>query len=475
MMTRFAGTAVTLALVGSTLAAGQPVADYKRITLEDLAAVASPSGYVLSPDGSRFAIIQGGQIALQPVAGGPSNLLTTTAGAKSELAWSPDGSILSFVSMGAIWVVEASAGEPRKLTAGGAGPGDPRTATDRNPKWNPKGRWILYESGRHGRTELNVVSEDGKASNYLVTTELYREIRNPAGKAADGVAAALFDPSPVWSPDGLRMAYAERSREHFAGKLKVLGFDLRSGRATGAPVDLYTAKTDGGGAWAIDKVAWSPDGKTLALVLQESGWDKVYLLPSTGGPPRQLTQGEYEDYTPVYSPDGTRLAVVSNRNGAEERHIWIVPVDGTSPRQLADLPLGVEANPQWSPDGSRIYFDRSGPLESQNVWVASVAAGFSPQRLTQTLPLNFSAAQFDLPERVHFTSKDGVAIAGILYRPKGYQAGARYPAVLLIHGGPEGQDTLAFSPWALFLSQEGYVVLRPNYRGSVGYGERSVI
>jgi dipeptidyl aminopeptidase/acylaminoacyl peptidase len=58
-----------------------------------------------------------------------------------------------------------------------------------------------------------------------------------------------------------------------------------------------------------------------------------------------------------------------------------------------------------------------------------------------------------------------------LYRPAGFKKGVRYPAVLWIHGGPEGQDMFTFSPWCLFLAQEGYLVLQPNYRGSDGYGE----
>jgi dipeptidyl aminopeptidase/acylaminoacyl peptidase len=92
--------------------------------------------------------------------------------------------------------------------------------------------------------------------------------------------------------------------------------------------------------------------------------------------------------------------------------------------------------------------------------------------LTRTLPLNFQRAGFQMPEKVHFKAKDGVGIAGILYRPQGFQSGMRYPTVLWVHGGPEGQDTFSFSPWPLFLAQEGYIVLLPNFRGSAGYGEK---
>jgi dipeptidyl aminopeptidase/acylaminoacyl peptidase len=52
------------------------------------------------------------------------------------------------------------------------------------------------------------------------------------------------------------------------------------------------------------------------------------------------------------------------------------------------------------------------------------------------------------------------------------KADAKYPAVLWIHGGPEGQDTFRFDPWAQYLAQLGYIMLEPNYRGSTGYGEK---
>ena len=468
--------AVLAALLLTPYLAGQSRPVAARITLEDLLSVPSIGTPVLSPDGKRFAALREGQITLVPVEGGYPVLLTTTPGAKSEVSWSPDGKKLAFVSEGAVWVVDAAGGQPRRLTDGANGAGDPRAATDHLPRWNPRGRWILYESGRHGHIELYVVSDDGGSVNYLVTTEFYDERRYSSGKGLTGdtdeIAADRFDPTPAWSPEGTRITYTERSREFFAGKLKVISFDPERGRASGEPQELYVAKPDRGGAWAINKVAWSPDGRTLAMVLQDSGWDKVYLLPSAGGQPRQLTQGEGEDSTPVWSPDGKSLAVISNRNHPEERRIWIIPVDGSAPRQLADLSLGVEGNPQWSPDGTKIYFTRSAPLESTDLWVDLTGGSATPHALTNTLPLDFQRVGFQAPERVHFKSKDGLEVAGILYRPVGYKAGTRYPAVLWIHGGPESQDTFTFSPWALFLVQEGYVVLLPNFRGSTGYGEK---
>jgi hypothetical protein len=65
---------------------------------------------------------------------------------------------------------------------------------------------------------------------------------------------------------------------------KVLAFDHATGGVKGEAELLYTARNHRGGAWAVNTVAWSPDGTTLAVVLQEGGRDKIFLLPSHGGP-----------------------------------------------------------------------------------------------------------------------------------------------------------------------------------------------
>jgi dipeptidyl aminopeptidase/acylaminoacyl peptidase len=467
---------ILLALLISLLSATTEVcAQGGRITLEDVVSVPGIGTPVLSPDGKQFALIRDGQVYLLSSEGGWPVLLTTTPGGKSEVSWSPDSQSLTFVSQGSIWIVAATGGQPKRLTDGVIGPGDPRGATDRTPHWSPAGKWILFQSGRHGKDELFVVSEDGKSKKFLASAELYQgrdQIGDSAVKESDGLAADRFDPDPAWSPDGASIVYTERSREHFAGKLKLIHFDSATGQSIGAPVELYEPRPDRGGAWAINKVAWSPDGKTLAFTLQDTGWDKVYLLPVNGGQPKQLTQGEGEDYAPTYSPDGKSLAIISNRNHPEEERVWIVPLSGSEPRQLTQLGPGVEARPQWSPDSKRIYFARSSPLEPPDLYVASSEGNVTPRALTKFFPLNFHAVRIAPPEVAHFKGKDGLDLTGILYRPIDFKPGIRYPAVLWIHGGPEGQDTLSFSAWSLFLAQEGYVVFHPNYRGSSGYGEK---
>ncbi|MFT4113354.1 prolyl oligopeptidase family serine peptidase [Silvibacterium sp.] len=424
-------------------------------------------------DGKYIVTVEKGQIALRPKDGGESKILTSTPEPKSELELSPDGQRVAYISGGQVWVVALDGASPLQLTHDPAGPGDPRGATDHHPQWNPNGKWILYESGQKGFNELYVVSQDGKTLNLLAATEIYHgadAIKSSAPDHGDAVSSDRFDPHPLWSPDGTRVSFTERSREFFSGKLEVLSFDQGAGTAVGHAKEIYVAKNDPGGAWAVNTVSWSPDNRTLAVVLQETHWDKIWTIPSSGGRPKELTFGGGEDEAPVYSPDGKWIAFESNRDLPEERHIWVVSAGGGEPHRITRL-QGIESGPRWNADSNSIRFTWRSTLGASANYVADISGKDDPKLQGAVRPSPYEGLGIT-PEIVHYKSKDGLALAGILYKPAGYEAGKRYPAVILPHGGPEGQVILSATPWSVFLADHGYVVLEPNFRGSTGYGER---
>jgi len=455
-------------------------AQAQKLTIDDLLGAgvggggfARGGGETTTPDGKYTVTLDKGQIALRPADGGTEKLLTSSPEPKSELALAPDGLHVAYISKGQVWSVALNGGDPVQLTHDPAGPGDPRGATDHHPQWNPKGKWILYESGQKGFNELYVVSEDGKTLNLLAVTEIYHGadvIANSAPDHGDAVSSDRFDPRPQWAPDGTRVSYTERSREFFSGKLKVLPFNQKTGSAAGTAIDVYVAKNDPGGAWAINTAAWSPDSRTLAVVLQETHWDKIWTIPAAGGKPTELTFGTGEDEEPVYSPDGKWIAFESNRGIAEERHIWVVSSSGGDAHRITNL-KGFESGLRWSADSNSIRFQWRSTLGASATYIAAVSGKDEPQLQGSVHPSRFEELGI-VPEVVHYNSKDGLPLAGILYKPVGYQAGKRYPAVILAHGGPEGQVTLSIAPWSIFLADQGYVVLEPNFRGSTGYSER---
>ena len=250
----------------------------------------------------------------------------------------------------------------------------------------------------------------------------------------------------------------------------MIPFNQETGRAAGAPLTIFVAKNDPGGEWAVNTAAWSPDSKTLAVVLQLTDWDKIWLIPSKGGTPRELTFGSGEDESPLYSPDGKWIAFESNRDLPEERHFWVVPVAGGTPHRLTHL-AGIESEARWSSDSRSVRFQWRGTLGETATYEAAVSGEGHSHLLGAVHPSIFENLGV-VPEVVHFHGLDGLPLAGILYKPAGYKPGTRYPTVLLAHGGPANQLPLTSDPWAMFLAQEGYVVLEPNYRGSTGYGER---
>jgi dipeptidyl aminopeptidase/acylaminoacyl peptidase len=422
-----------------------------HLTLQDLLSTNPITETALSPDGKTVAFTREGQIVLMPAEGGWPVLLTTTNGGKSGVSWSPDGKRLAFASQGSIWVVAAAGGVPHRLTNAPAGGGDPRQATDRAPVWSPKGRWILFQTGRRGTNSLMVVSDDGNVTSFLTS---------PAVEASNG----------QWSPDGEQIVYVERTNEYISGKLRLLHFDAHAGQLSGEPIDIYTAPVDRGGGWSIRGAAWSPDGRELATVLQNSGWDHIYLIPAKGGEPKQISDGAFEDDNPVFSPDGKSIAFVSNRGLLESTNIWVMSAHGGEAQILTKFEVpGMSTEPEWSPDGRAIYFHHQSPVETTDLLEVQVGGQPAPRFLTHTTPANFANSQ--VPERVNWKSKDGKEIAGLLYTPRGTKPGTNLPAILWIHGGPEAQDVFRADGWAQYLAQAGYVVLEPNYRGSNGYGE----
>ncbi len=116
--------------------------------------------------------------------------------------------------------------------------------------------------------------------------------------------------------------------------------------------------------WSVQRVGapvLSPDGKSVAYTLATYDMDEnrsnadVWLVPVAGGPARRLTTGKTSETSPVWSPDGRRLAFVSKREGDAATQIYLLPLDGGEAERLTEMPLGV-SNPKWLPDGSRIAF-----------------------------------------------------------------------------------------------------------------------
>jgi dipeptidyl aminopeptidase/acylaminoacyl peptidase len=300
---------------------------------------------------------------------------------------SPDGSRIAFVVRTAdeeendyrsrIWVIATDGdSEPTPLTAG--------TKKDASPRWSPDGTQLLFVSNRaEEKTHLWLLDLRGGEARQLTHG------KEPAS-------------APVWSPDGTRIAYVA----HVGGEQPPeKDADEKTKRAWENRVRTITRrkyKHDGDGFW-------------------DGGYDHLFVIPAGGGERTQLTDGEWDDGRPAWSPDGSRIAFISYREEDRDRvsrsDLWTVPAGGGAARKLTGS-NGEASSPAFSPDGRTIAF--YGHNEGNN-WSATTrlwtvpADGGTPRCLTATLdrPVgNGTIHDQTIPETPHrpLWSADGATI-----------------------------------------------------------------
>src|SRR4029450_13020621 len=105
----------------------------------------------------------------------------------------------------------------------------------------------------------------------------------------------------------------------------------------------------------------SPDGRRVAFVVtllsedQDEYLSNIWLVDTAGGEPRRFTTGLKRDTAPRWAPDGSRVALVSERVPQQKAQLYVMPADGGEPTRLTDLRHGV-AHPVWAPDSTRLAF-----------------------------------------------------------------------------------------------------------------------
>jgi TolB protein len=177
--------------------------------------------------------------------------------------------------------------------------------------------------------------------------------------------------SPVWSPDGQRIAYTRLENGRGAVVLQSLGGGASQNAGSGGNSLNITP-------------AFSPDGRTLAYAKSdESGTDIYSMNAAENCCAQRLTVGRYADnLSPTFSPDGRRIAFVSTRAGPPQ--IYVMAADGTDQELLAPFDYGATGSsnaPEWSPDGANVVFHRE-VSRSPQLFLMDAAGRGSPRQLT---------------------------------------------------------------------------------------------
>jgi dipeptidyl aminopeptidase/acylaminoacyl peptidase len=272
-----------------------------------------------------------------------------------------------------------------------------------------------------------------------------------------------------WSPDGQRIAYEHHPTASFddAHLADIAEVEV----AGGAVTDLVNTKA------SETHPIYSPDGRYLAFVRGAPQRDavegqRIVLLTRAGGALRELPATFDERPNMVdWTPDSKSI-LYEELKGVHAA-LYSMPVDGAV-AELWTPQRGTIGPAHLSAGGAFVGFSMQTPDEPVEAYVTAIGTAGRPVRV--------SAANTSLPklpmgktELIRWKSKDGKEIEGLLTWPAGYHAGARVPLILNVHGGPSGAFGETFlgasGPYPLAAwSAKGFAVLRPNPRGSTGYG-----
>jgi dipeptidyl aminopeptidase/acylaminoacyl peptidase len=454
-------------------------AQQRPMTLVDLINVPRLAEPQLSPDGKQVLFVLGdadwkankriNHIWRVNVDGTSQVQLTNGTRGESSPRWSPDGSMIAFLTQRAddaatqIHLIPNAGGEARPLTE--------HPSAVSSLTWSPDGRSIFF-----------------LASDPKTEEEKARE------RLQDDVIAfdENYKQQHIW-----KVSVADRSTQRVTeGDYSVVEYTLaQDGRKIAfhkAPNPLlgyaderevWLIDANGGGAVQITRNAvpetgaeLSPDGsQVLFLAGTNDKFDKYYnrkifVVPSSGGTPRRLAGDQtYEVEQANWSQDGRSIYFLANLGV----HSQLFQLD-TSTGRARQLTTGNHALGNWSlAGGDRHIVTKDEPTNAGDVWV--IGAGGEPAaRVTRVF--DFLAREYQLPkqEKTSWKGADGVTVEGMLYYPLDYQPGQKYPLAVQTHGGPQSSDKFGFgnsSSYIPVLTAKGYFVFKPNYRGSTGYGD----
>jgi dipeptidyl aminopeptidase/acylaminoacyl peptidase len=391
--------------------------------------------------------------------------------------FSPDGQFLAFVSgrgkdkeaKKQLFVIRVTGGEAEPVTVA--------KNNITSYAWSPDSKRMAYivtdarsaqdEKDRKEKKDWEVVDQFQNAHLYALTLKKNAKGDYPVKQLTKG---AFHIMSLDWSPNSRTIVFAQQNSPSVNdwGTSKIAVVSADSGAVQALAIDKGSAT----------QPVYSHDGHFIAYVADvgQNSWmyrKNVCLIPVAGGPVKRLASTP--DDQPVlagWAPDDKTVLVSEAFHTGSA--MYILPADGSTLTKITPLTKGVYGAPNLNNRGdvTFLYQTTETPVD---VYVASLT-NMAARKLTDIHADYVAGKTITKTEVVSWKSKDGkYDIDGLLTYPANYKAGKKYPLILNVHGGPAGvfaqTYTGASSPYPIqAFSQEGYFVLRPNPRGSSGYG-----
>jgi dipeptidyl aminopeptidase/acylaminoacyl peptidase len=474
-----------------------------RFDVHALLEIARISDPQISPDGKLLAFTvqridvekntSVKQIYVVPLAGGEPKPITSE-GSNSRPRWSPDSKRIAFVSTrggsSQIWTMNPDGSGAKQIT--------------------------------HLATEADGVLFSPSGKHLIFTSEVYPEC---ADDTCNQKKLEEEKANPVKARIYTSLLY--RHWNEWRGKRRKHLFVVAA--EGGIPKDLTPGDRDAP-PFALDgeDYAVSPDGKELCFVMNTdadlalSTNSDLFVVPIEGGEPRRISMNTAADNTPQYSPDGKWLAWRQQARPGYESDRWRLVVmeraTGKSSVLTENLDRWVTGF-TWAPDSGRIFFtvedrgrtqvhlvavrggaarlilggsshvsdvqltgdgktmvylENSGSKPNEIYKVSS--AGGTPQALTHLNDSLLRRYNLSKLEEIWVEGAEKAQVHAFLIKPPDFNPKRKYPALVLIHGGPQGAwgESWTYRWNAQVFAHAGFVVVEPNPRGSTGYGQRFI-
>lgn len=423
-----------------------------------------------------------------------------------------------------IWTLDMASGATRPW-------GSAEGVEGGSPRFSPDGSKVIYR----GDGGLVIANADGSGARQLAPMDDTNHPLPRMGEryawSPDGTRVAFVSATPSTEPEmeadpivitryWYRPARGFPDRFNDNKHLHLFVADVASGKVTQlTDGDYYEHSPD-----------WAPDGRKLLFVSNhEADPDLTYnadifTIDVATKAVQQITKTKGIEWAPTWSPDGRTIAYsglkrkfTSSESNMEEPHAWTLDVASGAAKEVGLVIDSTQSRPTWSPDGKWLYFtvqargsvglyrlpwqggtpERIGPPPAMRASVGTfavapsgdvIAAMATPGDLPELYAFRGSATPRPLTslnaellgrkkiaqvEAFTFKTFDDRDVEAFLTMPIGYdpKAKGRYPLIVVIHGGPHGQQSPAFAFKNQALAAKGYASLMVNYRGSTGYGQ----
>ena len=442
----------------------------------------------------------------------------------TQTAMSPDGEHVAYVVRKAVMDENTSEFRQHLYVAHADGSSDVQYTrgehSNHSPRWSPDGEHLAFISTRTDRPQVHLMRLAGGEA-YAVTSA--EEGVSSFAWSPDGqrIAYTMTDPK----------SEEQQQREQEMRDVEVVGEEYRYNHlyvtdVAEADDEDRSVQRLTGGSFHIRSFDWSPDGSQIVFAHQATpdindGFVQadISLVPADSGAVTALVERPGVDDSPHFSPDGAQVAFASHGGQPEPiglRDVFVVPAEGGTPQKLADTPDRNASLLGWMNDAVLV----AEPVGTSSHVIAVPSDGSDARLITEGEGLHsavsfsadadmmaFTYQNTDTPHEVHvsptsnfdkslvsslhedvplpsmgetevitWTAPDGMEIEGLITYPVGYEEGQQVPLVLDVHGGPAGVYNRNFTGGpgiykTQVFAEAGYAVLRPNFRGSTGYGK----